>query len=748
MEDLIQLAETMQQAASILSDEDTEDAQRQAASFLSLVALGNIGAGKSAALNSILGYPVLPTGENGATRAPIIIDMQRDESISNRGLVVQVENKTQQVSASAIRRSLQDRLSKGIGMSNSIPARPDEIYLKLRSSTAPSLRLIDLPGLDQRASDNSIVNGYAEDSDAIVLVVVPAAQAPEISSSRALKMAHDFDPDCTRTVGIVSKVDQAASDQRSLAAIKALLLGQGPPTVLGIQWVALIGQSVSIAAAHAGSVGVESSLETAWMAELESLKSILTGIPQSKLGRNALVDEIARQIRKRLKMRLPSILSGLEGKSQVVEEELLRLGEQMIQTSEGTRAIGLELCREFEDKFLDHINTGQGGGWKVVASFEGSFPKRMKELPLNDLFDINNVKRVVLEADGYQPYLLSPEKGLRSLIRKVLELAKDPAQLCVDEVHRVLTDIVSSAASSTASLGRFPPFRREIIAIASAALDEYRAESKKMVAALVDMECAFIPPQHFIRLVQRRLDRQRREDEQKQRMTRKFQDAEQSVMNRSTTPPQTGGQAGGSLKSLKDDSKESSLKISGSDGELTAGYLLKKSAKTNGWSKRWFVLNEKTFRLVYFKKPDEKVFRGIINLEECSVEEVLGKDDATEDATPVKTKNSKHANGPDTAKMKQSLAFKITNNVSYKTVVKAHHSIVLKAENMAEKTEWMNKLRSATQGSLKVSISSKVSASNESGSTVRVNLSDASLDTIVRRPVDPEEDLKMMAQEV
>ena len=27
---------------------------------------------------------------------------------------------------------------------------------------------------------------------------------------------------------------------------------------------------------------------------------------------------------------------------------------------------------------------------------------------------------------------------------------------------------------------------------------------------------------------------------------------------------------------------------------LIAGYLLKKSAKTNGWSRRWFVLNEKT----------------------------------------------------------------------------------------------------------------------------------------------------------
>lgn len=95
-----------------------------------------------------------------------------------------------------------------------------------------------------------------------------------------------------------------------------------------------------------------------------------------------------------------------------------------------------------------------------MASFEGNFPNRIKQLPLDRHFDINNVKRVwksffsllnsfisycsmmkhglwyqiVLEADGYQPYLISPEKGLRSLIKIVLELAKEPSRLCVDEV--------------------------------------------------------------------------------------------------------------------------------------------------------------------------------------------------------------------------------------------------------------------------------------------------------------------------
>jgi dynamin GTPase len=173
----------------------------------------------------------------------------------------------------------------------------------------------------------------------------------------------------------------------------------------------------------------------------------------------------------------------------------------------------------------------------------------------------------------------------------------------------VLVDIVSASANATPGLGRYPPFKREVVAIASAALDGFKNEAKKMVVALVDMERAFVPPQHFIRLVQRRMERQRREEELKGRSSKKGQDAEQSLLNRATSPQPDGpSSTGGSLKSLrdklmpqdkdKDKEKEtpevSGLKTAGPEGEITAGYLMKKSAKTNGWSRRWFVLNEKT----------------------------------------------------------------------------------------------------------------------------------------------------------
>ncbi|KAG0472149.1 hypothetical protein HPP92_016695 [Vanilla planifolia] len=309
--------------------------------------------------------------------------------------------------------------------------------------------------------DESMVSDYAARNDAILLVIIPAAQAPEVSSSRSLRLAKEFDADATRTIGVISKIDQAAGDQKALAAVQALLSNQGPPRASDIPWVALIGQSVSIASAQAGSVGSENSLETAWKAETESLRSTLPGAPQSKLGRVALIDALAKQSRSRMKLRLPNLLSGLQGKSQLVHDELFRLGEQMVHSSEGTRAIVLELCREFEDKFSYIYRLVRVGVGKVVASFEGTFPNRIKQLPLDKHFDINNVKRVVLEADGYQPYLISPEKGLRSLIREFLNLLKNLLNLCVDEVHRVLIDIVSAAANATPGLGRYPPFKRE-----------------------------------------------------------------------------------------------------------------------------------------------------------------------------------------------------------------------------------------------------------------------------------------------
>ncbi|XP_076937532.1 dynamin-2B-like [Bidens hawaiensis] len=427
IEELTKLADSMRQAAALLNDLDFNH-------WLSIVQ----SAGKSAVLNSLIGHPALPTGEGGATRAPICIDLKRDENLSAKSIVLQIDSKSQPVSASAPRHSLQDRLSKISSKSR------DEIYLKLKTSTSPPLKLIDLPGVDKGNLDDSL-SEYAQHNDAVLLVVIPAAQAPEVSSAKALRYAKEYDAESTRTIGVISKVDQASSDPKILAAVQALLMGQGPRSAADIPWVVLIGQSFSITSAQSGSVGSDNSLETAWRAESESLKSILTGVPQSKLGRLALVETLAHQIRSRMKVRLPSLLSGLQGKSQIVQDELVRLGESMVTSSEGTRALALELCREFEDKFLQHIMTGEvrTHNLRLRYNCRGTYKW------LNKIRAVMGAKRgeVKLKPDGPPIRQTHSDGSLDTMVRKPVDPQED-LRWMAQEVRGYVEAVLNSLAAS------------------------------------------------------------------------------------------------------------------------------------------------------------------------------------------------------------------------------------------------------------------------------------------------------------
>lgn len=67
----------------------------------------------------------------------------------------------------------------------------------------------------------------------------------------------------------------------------------------------------------------------------------------------------------------------------------------------------MELCSATNIFLVDNFPLLQGSGWKVVASFEGNFPNRIKQLPLDRHFDINNVKRVGLHFQLHSGYISS-----------------------------------------------------------------------------------------------------------------------------------------------------------------------------------------------------------------------------------------------------------------------------------------------------------------------------------------------------
>eukprot|EP00897_Mesotaenium_endlicherianum_P008361 jgi/Mesen1/7553/ME000392S06821 len=684
MEDLISLADTMQQASAYVGGgNNSEDSP---STYLQVVVVGT-----------------LPTAEGGATRFPVIVDLKQDQHVSDGEVRGKLGAKTNMQSSGEIRQAVQAEMKRWLPTSSK---SQEETHLSIRSVSAPPLRVIDLPGLESRASDHdNMLMDHAANNDAFLLVVVPASQATDLNGARVLRIAQDLDREGTRTVGVITKLDEVSGDKDAVTAVVQLLTGLGPTQAQDFPWVVAIGQPTTAESA----VGISESLEAAWKAEIDTLSSILRanggrGLEPS-IGRNGLMKVLARQMRQRMKERIPKLMS-----------------------------------RGFDTKFLDNIEGGEGGGAKMVEKFVGALPGRFRGLPLDKLFAIENVKRVCTEADGYQPYLISPEKGLRLLVKKTLDLAKQPGLQCVDE----------------------------LVAVASGILDEYRSEARKMVNALVDMERVFIPPAHFIDAANRRAERMRKDEELQrkrdidQRRTTTSSSSSDlskavSVVKQLLCDVQSGaageepnkqGRMAAAMSSLR--GKKDPPPPPPEPAKELAGFLWKVSSK-NGWSKRWFALSDKTARLYYVKKPDEKAPRGVIPLEDCVVEDVVAPDDYP--TIPASSDPLRGAQ-PQNAQTMQSLVFKLSNKVPYKTVVKVHHNLILRAENMQDKAQWVQRIRLLTKAGATQEAPPPEAAEKEAApaaaAPVALKREEASQATVPmkRAPTDPEEDLKLMSQEV
>lgn len=76
----------------------------------------------------------------------------------------------------------------------------------------------------------------------------------------------------------------------------------------------------------------------------------------------------------------------------------------------------------------------RAGGDRIYGVFDHQLPAALKKLPIDRHLSLQNVRKVVSEADGYQPHLIAPEQGYRRLIEGSLNFFKGPAEASVDAV--------------------------------------------------------------------------------------------------------------------------------------------------------------------------------------------------------------------------------------------------------------------------------------------------------------------------
>lgn len=70
----------------------------------------------------------------------------------------------------------------------------------------------------------------------------------------------------------------------------------------------------------------------------------------------------------------------------------------------------------------------------MYSVFDNQLPAALKRLQFDKQLAMENVRKLITEADGYQPHLIAPEQGYRRLIESTLITIKGPAEAAVDAV--------------------------------------------------------------------------------------------------------------------------------------------------------------------------------------------------------------------------------------------------------------------------------------------------------------------------
>ncbi|KAD4982648.1 hypothetical protein E3N88_19319 [Mikania micrantha] len=150
-----------------------------------------------------------------------------------------------------------------------------------------------------------------------------------------------------------------------------------------------------------------------------------------------------------IKVKIPGIISLINKGIDEMEAELDHLGRPIAIDAGAQLYTILELCRAFDKIFKEHLDGGRPGGDRIYGVFDHQLPAALRKLPFDKHLSLQNVRKLVSEADGYQPHLIAPEQGYIRLIEESLNYFRRPAEASVDAVHFVLKELVRKSIGET-----------------------------------------------------------------------------------------------------------------------------------------------------------------------------------------------------------------------------------------------------------------------------------------------------------
>ncbi|RYR10397.1 hypothetical protein Ahy_B05g078854 isoform E [Arachis hypogaea] len=480
MENLISLVNKIQRACTALGDYGEATALPTLWDSLPAIAVvGGQSSGKSSVLESIVGKDFLPRGSGIVTRRPLVLQLHKGEEGSKEYAEFLHLPRKRFTDFAAVRKEIQDETDRETGKTKQISSVP--IHLSIYSPYVVNLTLIDLPGLTKVAVEGqpdsivqdieNMVRSYIEKPNCIILAISPANQ--DLATSDAIKISREVDPTGERTFGVLTKIDLM---DKGTDAVEML---EGRAFRLKYPWIGVVNRSQADINKNVDMIAARRR-EREYFSSTPEYKHLA-----HRMGSEYLAKVLSKHLEAVIKSKIPGIQSLISKTIAELEAELSRLGKPIAADDGGKLYAIMEICRSFDQIFKEHLDGVRPGGDRIYNVFDNQLPAALKRLQFDKQLSMENIKKLITEADGYQPHLIAPEQGYRRLIESSLITIKGPAEAAVD-----------------ADLKQYPSLRAEVGNAAIDSLEKMRDESKKATLQLVDMECGYLTVDFFRKLPQ------------------------------------------------------------------------------------------------------------------------------------------------------------------------------------------------------------------------------------------------------
>lgn len=487
-----------------------------------ITVVGSQSSGKSSVLENIVGRDFLPRGTGIVTRRPLVLQLINRRSSKNlsskpdKNDLLELENEHPAKGQSEdnadewgeflhipgkkfynfdeIRQEIVNETDKTTGKNAGISSVP--INLRIYSPHVLTLTLVDLPGLtkvpvgDQPADIEKQIKDmllkYISKPNAIILSV--NAANTDLANSDGLKLAREVDPEGTRTIGVLTKVD--LMDQGT--DVIDILAGRVIPLRYGYIPVINRGQK---------DIEVKKTIRSA----LEDEKRYFENHPSysSKAhycGTPYLAKKLNSILLHHIRQTLPDIKNKIELTLKKYQAELMNLGPE---TMDSPNSIVLSMITDFSKEYTGILD-GEAkelssqelsGGARISFVFHEIYKNGVRALDPFDQIKDSDIRTIMYNSSGSAPSLFVGTEAFEVLVKQQIKRFEEPSlrlvSLVFDELVRILKQIISQP-----KYARYPGLREAMSNYFVQFLKEAIIPTNTFVSDIIQAERTYINTAH------------------------------------------------------------------------------------------------------------------------------------------------------------------------------------------------------------------------------------------------------------